>query len=254
MTGPVAGVDGCTGGWICVSRASGEVFPSVEVFASFAALASSLDAKAIIAVDMPIGLPEKAGLGGRGAEQAVRPYLKARQSSVFSVPSRAAVFAEPGPFENESDRLAAHKRASAIAMATSDPPRKISIQAFGLFAKIRELDVWLREDMSRSNRVFESHPEFAFTILNGCKPMALPKKIKGKVNPEGMAERRGFLASRGFSADFLKRSPPRGANSDDFLDACAMLLVAERLAAGVANAYPSPPARDAFGLPIAIHA
>jgi predicted RNase H-like nuclease len=254
MMVPIAGVDGCPGGWICVSKTGADAAPSVRVIATFAGLAASLAAQTVIAVDMPIGLPDRTGLGGRGAEQAVRPFLKARQSSVFSVPSRAAVYAEIGPFENETARLAAHKRASDVALATSEPPRKISIQAFGLFAKIRELDAWLREDISRCARVFESHPEFAFTILNGGEPMALPKKIKGKGNPEGMAERRGFLATRGFDQAFLNQSIPRGANADDFLDACVMLLVAGRLAKCEAKPYPSCPAHDSFNLPIAIHA
>lgn len=254
MSDKIAGVDGCPGGWICVYKAGLDAPPSVQVFKSFAELAATLDDETIIAVDMPIGLPDKCGLGGRGAEQAVRPFLKARQSSVFSVPSRAAIEAEPGPFENETERLSAHKRASEIALATSEPPRKISIQAFGQFGKIRELDMWLREDPSRISRVFESHPEFAFTMLNNGEPMSLPKKIKGKVNPDGMAERRAFLAARGFTTTFLTRSVPRGANADDFLDACVMVLVAERLATGIAKPYPSPPAQDAFGLPIAIHA
>lgn len=254
MTHNIAGVDGCPGGWICVSKEGLDAPPSLAIFKSFADLAATLDAQTIIAVDMPIGLPDKCGPGGRGAEQAVRPFLKARQSSVFSVPSRAAIEAEPGPFENETERLAAHKRASEIALATSEPPRKISIQAFGLFGKIRELDVWLREDASRISRVFESHPEFAFTMLNKFEPMRLPKKIKGKVNPDGMAERRAFLAARGFTMNFLTGPVPRGANADDFLDACVMLLVAERLATGIAKPYPSQPAQDTFGLPIAIHA
>ncbi len=251
---PVAGVDGCPGGWICVFKAGADAAPSVSVFTTFAELARTLPGQTTIAVDMPIGLPDMVRLGGRGPEQAVRPFLKARQSSVFSVPSRAAVYAEPGPFECESDRLAAHKRASDIALATSVPQRKISIQAFGLFAKIRELDVWLRDDISRSSRVFESHPEFAFTILNGGVPMALPKKIKGRINPDGTAERRALLAALGFDAAFLDQPAPRSANADDFLDACVMLLVAGRLAAGKAKPYPSPPARDRFGLLIAIHA
>lgn len=247
------GIDGCKGGWVLASRdAQGDV--SFAVHRSFAGLAASMPDDAILAVDMPIGLPDRTGNGGRGAEQAVRPYLKARRTSVFSVPSRAAIHAEPGPFENESARLAAHKRASLIALATSDPPRKISIQAFGLFAKIRELDVWLREDKARSNRVIESHPEFAFTILNSGEPMALPKKIKGKVNSAGMAERRALLCAMGFDAASLNQQAPRGANSDDVLDACVLLLVAERKLRGLAKAHPDNFGRDAFGLPIAIWA
>ncbi len=249
-----AGVDGCKGGWVCVQRAAPDAAPAVVVFPSFSALAASIPDNTIIAVDMPIGLPDNTGPGGRGPEQAVRPFLKARKSSVFSVPSRAAVYAEIGPFENEVERLAAHNRASAVSLATSDPPRKISIQAFGLFSKIRELDVWLRENLTRGKHLIESHPEFAFTMLNNQEPMLLPKKIKGKVNPDGMAERREFLTSKGFDPGFLNQPAPRGANMDDFLDACVMLLVAERHAKGEAIPYPSPYIYDSFGLPIAIHA
>lgn len=249
----VGGIDGCKGGWVLASRdGHGEL--TFTLHRSFAGLAASMPDDAILAVDMPIGLPDRTGNGGRGAEQVVRPYLKARRASVFSVPSRAAVHAEPGPFENESARLAAHKRASTIALATSDPPRKISIQAFGLFAKIRELDVWLREDKTRSKRVIESHPEFAFAILNAGEPMALPKKIKGKVNSAGMAERRALLCAKGFAAASLDQPAPQGASADDVLDACVMLLVAERKLAGLAKAYPDNFGRDAFGLPIAIWA
>ncbi len=251
---PVAGVDGCPAGWICVLKSHAQSAPETGVFRSFADLATNLPDDTMIAVDMPIGLPDRTGPGGRGAEQAVRPYLKMRQSSVFSVPSRAAVYAEPGPFAGETERLAAHRRASAVALETSHPPRKISIQAFGLFPKIRELDAYLRADAERSSRIFESHPEFAFAMLNGGAAMVLPKKIKGKINPDGMAERRAFLASRGLDPDFLNLPPPRGANADDFLDACVMMLVAQRLAHGLAKPYPSPHAVDLYGLPIAIHA
>lgn len=249
-----AGVDGCPGGWICVSGDSDGRVREVRVFGTFSAFAVQLEPDAIIAVDMPIGLPDRTSAGGRGAEQAVRPFLKNRQSSVFSVPSRPAVYAEPGPFADEAARIAAHRRAGDIALATSEPPRRVSIQAFGLFPKIRELDSWLREDAGRAGRVFESHPEFAFAVLNDGKPMTLPKKIKGAVNPAGMEERRALLTARGLDPQFLRTRPPRGANDDDFLDACVMLLIAGRLARGAAKPWPTPPGRDRFGLPIAIHA
>lgn len=249
-----AGVDGCPGGWICVSGDSDGRACEVRVFETFSGLSAHLEPNAIIAVDMPIGLPDRTAAGGRGAEQAVRPFLKDRQSSVFSVPSRQAVYAAPGPFADGAARIAAHRRAGDVALATSEPPRRISFQAFGLFAKIRELDTWLRQDRGRAGRVFESHPEFAFAVLNGGKPMALPKKVKGVVNPAGMEERRALLTARGLDPQFLRARPPRGANADDFLDACVMLLIAGRLARGEAKPWPTPPGRDRFGLPIAIHA
>ena len=57
----------------------------------FADILGAPEAPAIVAVDIPIGLPERSGYGGRTAENAIRPLLGMRQSSVFSVPSRAAI-------------------------------------------------------------------------------------------------------------------------------------------------------------------
>ena len=205
-------------------------------------------------VDMPIGLPDVIQNGGRGPEQAVRPHLKDRQSSVFSVPSRAAVYAECAILANQHEVIAAHKRASAIALQTSNPPRKISIQAFMLFPKIRETDTLLRAQPDLTFRVFESHPEFAFTVLNAGSPMSLPKKIKGKINPDGMDERKALLSRHGILRAFLDQKPPKGAGEDDFLDACAMLLIAEHIASGKARPHPEPLLRDSHGLPVAIWA
>ena len=140
----LVGVDGCPGGWIAVWRQGGDE-PSVRVFPAFAELIDAIPEDAIVAVDMPIGLPEFSSRGGRGPEALVRPLLGPRQSSVFSIPSRAAVYAETAPFTTVEEWYAAHRRASEIAMRTSDPPRGVSIQAFGIFPKIREIDALLRE-------------------------------------------------------------------------------------------------------------
>jgi predicted RNase H-like nuclease len=228
--------------------------PCADAFTSFQSLMSSLPPDAIIAVDMPIGLPEFIHGGGRGPEQAVRPFLGARKSSVFSVPSRAAVYAERETAEGLPQMIAAHKRASEIALTTSNPPRKVSIQAFMLFPKIREIDAFLRNETTRTDRIIESHPEFAFTVLNGEMPMALPKKIKGQINPSGIEERRSLLIRCGLADEFVRQNPPRGAASDDFLDACAMFLIAGRHAKGLTRPYPFSLNRDAYGLPIAIWA
>jgi predicted RNase H-like nuclease len=67
-----------------------------------------------------------------------------------------------------------------------------------------------------------------------------------------MDERKALLSARGIDRAFLDDAPPRGAGADDFLDAAAMLLIAERHALGHAVPFPDPPGRDAHGLPIAI--
>ncbi|TGQ50105.1 DUF429 domain-containing protein [Mesorhizobium sp. M1C.F.Ca.ET.193.01.1.1] len=250
--GALAGVDGCKAGWIAVHREAGAV-PSVALFPSFQALLDALP-DATIAVDMPIGLPDFSSRGGRGPEALVRPLLGARQSSVFAIPSRAALYADTSDFTTVGAWYAAHRRASEIAKATSDPPRGVSIQAFGIFAKIREIDQLLIARPDLRGRVFESHPEVAFCRLNGGIAMMLPKKVKGAVNPAGMEERKALLRRHGYDKGFLDQAPPRGAASDDFLDAAAMMLIAGRIVSGEARPSPDPPLADRFGIQVAIWA
>lgn len=247
----LAGVDGCKAGWIAIIRRPGQPAETC-VTRSFAALVDLLPDDAVIAVDMPIGLPDFTRHGGRGPERLVRPFLGERQSSVFSIPSRAAVYAADEDFTTIERWYEAHGAASRVARETSDPPRGVSIQAFGIFSRIRELDRLLIARPCLRGRVLESHPEAAFWQLNGGKPMALPKKIKGRVNPAGMEERKALLAARGHDRGFLDRAPPRGAAEDDFLDAAAVMLVAGRFARGEATSFPDPPGVDGMGNPIAI--
>lgn len=235
----LVGVDGCPAGWIAVLRQRGNP-DECRLFPRFADLLGAVGEGATIAIDMPIGLPDRVGRRGRGPEQAVRPMLGQRQSSVFSIPSRAAVYAGE------------YREACAIALATSDPPRKVSKQGFHLFPKIREIDALLTPGLQA--RVREVHPEVAFCVLNGGAPMLTPKKIRGRVNLEGIEERRELLRRFGFDADFLIRKPPRGAAADDFIDACVCCLIAGRIAEGIARPFPDPPAVDAKGLHIAIWA
>jgi len=240
MTRWVAGVDGCPAGWAVVWRdAAGKEPPVLEVVPAFAAILDDPRQAAVVAVDMPIGLPERTGRGGRGPENAVRPLLGARQSSVFSVPSRAAVMA------------ADYRDACAAALATSEPPRRVSKQCFHLFPKIREIDALMTEALEA--RVYECHPELAFWQLAGGRAMALPKKVKSRPNAPGLAERRTLLAAAGYDDGFFGGSH-RGAGADDVLDAAALALIALRILAGKAESFPREPARDGRGLRMAIWA
>ena len=191
---------------------------------------------------MPIGLPERTGHGGRAAENMVRPLLGARRSSVFSVPARSAVYATD------------YAQACAVALATSDPPRKVSKQLFNISAKIREVDAALRADPALSARTFEVHPEVAFWQLHGERSLPEPKKIKSRCHGPGLALRRNILVAAGLPREIVDGSPPYGADADDLLDALACAAVARRIDAGLARPFPDPPPRDAYGLPMAIWA
>lgn len=237
----VGGVDGCRAGWIGVLRRP--VNPTevrLAVFSSFKEVLDHSPALSVIAVDMPIGLPERIGAGGRGPEKAARRHLGDRQSSVFSVPARAAVYAGD------------YGRACAIAQQTSEPPKKVSRQAFNLFPKMREIDDLMTPELEA--RVYEVHPELAFWRLNGRAAMSLPKKVKSRANGPGLDQRRDLLVSCGFEQGFLDQPPPRGCGRDDLLDAAANCLIAERIANGGAEPFPPDYRRDGKGLRMAIWA
>lgn len=249
----LAGTDGCKAGWVAVIERAG-VLEGPQVFVTFKSLLEALGPDFILGIDMPIGLPERASHGGRGPELAARIHLGKRQSSVFSIPSREAIYAESPDGLSWDEALAGHRRASAVARATSDPPRGVSIQAFFLFPKIREIDAVIQVRRDLHDRVIECHPELAFWRLNGERAMDLPKKIKGRVNPAGMAERRELLVRSGLPEALFEGPVPKGAGEDDCLDAMACLMIARRHAQGLAVPFPDPVIRDGRGIPMAIWA
>jgi predicted RNase H-like nuclease len=238
----LAGVDGCPGGWIVAFVRPQSAEARLRIVPRFADVLAAPEGPAVVAVDMPIGLPERVGAGGRAAENGVRPLLGARQSSVFSVPSRAAIYA------------ANYGEACRIAQTTSEPPRKVSKQLFNIAPKIREVDEALRADPDAAGRVFEVHPELAFWRLNSGRALTEPKKIKSRPCEPGLKLRRSLLLGAGFAEDVVNAVPPKGAAADDLLDALACAAIARRIHAGLAQPFPNPPPRDAFGLAMAIWA
>ncbi len=236
----LVGMDGCRAGWVAalIQPTGNDV--RIRVMPRFADIAKAPEKPAVIAVDIPVGLPDHTGPGGRDAENAIRPLLGARQSSVFSVPSRAALEATD------------YRDACGIALSTSDPPRKISRQLFMIAPKIREVDASLRNDVGLAKRVFEVHPEAAFWRLNGECALPEPKKIRGKAYEPGLRLRRKLLVAAGLPRDVVEAASPPGAAADDLLDALACAAIARRIHSGIARPHPNPPPRDSYGLPMAI--
>jgi predicted RNase H-like nuclease len=230
----VAGVDGCPAGWLVVLLPVGHPGQaSATVVSSFAEILTLEASPSIIAIDIPIGLPDRTMPGGRLADIEARARLGERQSAVFAVPARAAVA--------ETDYLSA----CAISARLSDPPRRMSKQTFNLFPKIREVDLLMAPALQ--DRVFESHPEAAFWAMNGQRPLALAKKVKSRPFEPGLELRRKLLESAGYPRKWLtdRHFRPSVAGPDDLLDACACAWTAARLAMGKAVRFPAAePDRD----------
>jgi predicted RNase H-like nuclease len=196
---------------------------------SFSEIMSLPEQPALIAVDIPIGLLDRAQPGGRPCDRNARILLgRARTSSVFTPPIRAALKAR------------AYREAMRLNGAG------MSKQAFNIMAKIREVDGII--EPGSQDRVFEAHPELAFIGLAG-RPMRHNKKT-----PAGWGERRRLVAPC-YGAHFIEpkelqnRFERSQLATDDVLDAYALALTAGRIDAGSAVRLPkSDPERDAKGL------
>ena len=231
----IAGVDGCQAGWIVVLWDGGADLASrlCRDFAEVMALTAE-----IIAVDMPIGLPERSG---RPPEREVRTRLGDRQSSVFAVPAEKAVYCTD------------YGEACRVNLLHSDPPKKVSKQCFHLFPKMREIDAFIQP--SHQSRIYESHPELAFWAMNGKAPLSLPKKLRGTPYPPGLDLRRSLLRCSGLPVDSLTPDyRRRDVGPDDLIDACACTLVAWRILNRRSIRFPANPPLNARGLRMEINA
>lgn len=227
---PITGVDGCRAGWFAVTLdcEGGEI--EAAVYRSARDLIAATRASAVVAVDIPIGLPEA---GQRECDREARRLLGwPRRNSVFPSPIRPALRA--------ADRL----EASEITQSVDG--RRVGVQAWAITSKIREMDTALQENLAIQSRVKEVHPEVSFWALAGGRPMQHSKKRKaGREERRALVEREfGDSAIAPVRAGFLRRD----VADDDILDAYAALWTAGRIAAGRAIALPRRPIRDSVGL------
>ncbi len=208
---------------------------SVLIAESFHALLARHPRASVLAVDIPIGLPEA---GPRACDREARRMLgRPRGSSIFPAPVRSV--------------LACGTYREACARHRSADGRALSRQAFNILPKIREVDSAVRRDPRLHERVFEVHPELSFAAWNGGRPMR-----HNKTTPQGRRERERLIATRWpGQRGALARALGRGGWSpDDLNDALAVLWTAERIARGVAIRVPQEPESDAEGLGMAIRA
>lgn len=220
--GLVAGVDGVPDGWVmAVTGAAGGSPVEFSVWHTLGELWSEARARrlVVVAIDMPAGLP---GAERREADTLAHRLLGARRSSLFWTPPLCV--------------LDATGHAEANRRSWDETGRGISIQAFNLIPKIRELrDTLAVDDFAPTAlpRAVEVHPESSFVRLAG-EPMSAPKR-----QPAGAEERLEVLAEVFPNiGEAAVTSPPPGPPTpglDDLLDAAAVAWTARRIIAGDAD-------------------
>jgi len=226
----LAGVDGCKAGWVAALLNTRSGALRLELHPAFAAIVSSSYRPAVIAVDMPIGLPSVSA-PRRACDAEARKLLGPRRSSIFSPPLREVV------------ALGDYAKANALSRRLSG--LGLSKQAFFLMPKIREVEAVLLSRPACAIR--ECHPELAFVAMNAGVPL-----VSSKRTPSGERRRRALLAR--YLGPFAAKAPLHypGLLPDDILDALACLWSARRIFQGAARALPRSPECDAMRLPMEI--
>jgi predicted RNase H-like nuclease len=208
----VLGVDACRAGWVGIALTGDRI----EAYQT-RGIADLVDAAAadgpleVIAVDIPIGMPDNTR---RQADVEARRAVGLLASSVFMTPVRGTL--EYGDHGSAS----AHNRERV--------GEGISIQAFGILPKVREVDLWLPHAPCR---VVEVHPEVSFATLNGA-----PLEVR-KHTWTGARLRHRLLADAGIDIRDIGE-PGAKAGVDDVLDAAVAAWTARRVLAGTASSLP----------------
>ena len=226
-SGRVLGVDACKRGWIAIAvvdAVAGAYFAEdIQTLVARAQADGPLD---VVAVDMPIGLPDR---GHRQADVLARAVIGPLWPSVFMTPVREALMA------------ADHAAASAINRELTG--QGISIQAFGLKPKLFQVEQWVRHTRAR---VVEIHPEVCFARLAGRSLTAR------KSSWAGAERRRALLAGAGIRLAGDLGSAGASAAVDDVLDAGAAAWAARQVLLGHAQPIPDPPETFSDGWACAI--
>lgn len=226
--GAALGVDACKAGWaaICWSddAITGFFAPTINELVTQTRREHEL---AIIAIDMPIGLPDTSV---RSADGLARKLIGARGSSVFNTPLRAALEAE-----SFAEALAISRELSGVGL---------SKQSYALRKKAFEVDTFVR---STDLRVVEVHPEVCFMEMNDSRPLRDPKRTWA-----GLQTRVQLLKQAGVQIPDELGLLGSKALPDDIVDACAAAWTARRVLGGRGFCIPGTPEVFSDGLPSAI--
>jgi predicted RNase H-like nuclease len=230
----VAGIDGCRAGWIAFVHDGHSV--TSRIIRSDAGLRELFLECNRIFIDMPVGLADS---GQRACDAELRNAMPpGKKASVFITPVRSAVYAVD------------YREACDLNLQAAG--RKISIQAWNITNRIRQVDELLRADASLAKRVVECHPEWQFIQFSGA---AMPsKKTAGGVKARiELLEAILFPDARVYFSDVMAACQRKEVQPDDILDAM-LLMVAARLSTGGAavRSLPEQPVHDLFGLPMNI--
>ena len=228
------GIDACPYGWCVVHGTQSEV--RIDLIRDLAESKELLGQYPMTLIDIPIGLPDREH--PRSVEERARRILSHRSSSIFQTPSRRAVYA--GSYE---EALAHHRDYTG---------KGISIQSWHICPKIKEVDIFLKNNVTFVNILKEAHPEFCFHFLQKESI-----RIPSKKTREGRMVRLKILENwipnvRETFAKARSNYKKKDVQDDDILDAFCLWAVG-LLSQQYGLSTVIEDQEDAVGIPMNMH-
>lgn len=207
------GVDGCRAGWFSIELSAQNDTWETNIHHNIDELWERHNQASLILIDIPIGLREE-GTVERLCDMVARQALRQpRGTSVFPVPCRQAVGQNTYPEANNVNKQITG--------------RGLSVPAWGIVPKIREVDLFLLNHPLARRKIREVHPEICFWAFNKEVSMQHAKR-----KPMGYNERITLLQdifpqTANIVNNVLQKFCRSKVAKDDILDALVAAMTAK---------------------------
>lgn len=234
MKNSYIGIDGCKFGWIVIEILD-ELNFNFELINNISAVEQYTNVE--ILIDIPIGLGDK--YIERNLDLEARKLLtSAKKSSIFTAPCRDAVYAKN------------YEHAKIINKNITG--KSISIQAWNICNKIKEVDQFLMTHSNKKSFFREAHPEICFTLLNDNVSL-----LSKKSTPYGHIERLDLLKKNYLNAEKIyhtieENTLRKFAKKDDILDAMVLAICSFKYRNIQPSILKNKPLKDSMGIEIGL--
>lgn len=230
-----AGIDGCKAGWfVVVWNHSQPFFYLVKTTWELVEIIQQCDR---VLIDIPIGISSTTA--SRECDRLLRKNMgTAYGSSVFNPPVRQALY------------VGSYKKACDINEQITG--KRLSKQSWNISNKIREIDQMLFVERGIRSKIYESHPEWCFILLNDGKVLPHKKKTEeGKSLRLKVLEKVWKNPDR-FYEKVLNQFKRNELAGDDILDAMVLSCFATNSLKNGLYSFPEDPPKDKMGLKMGI--
>ncbi|HLR77219.1 MAG TPA: DUF429 domain-containing protein, partial [Balneolaceae bacterium] len=131
--------------------------------------------------------------------------------------------------------------------------KHLPVQSWNIVPNIRVIDRFMQKDESNRKKVFESHPELLFQILNGGNSI-----LQKKATKKGLRHRLHLLEDQNgtikeYFRNIKEEYRRNQIEEDKIINAMVLALFALRSLDKPLKSLPEEPPVDSVGLPMAIH-